>query len=675
MTLPIDRTAKTALDGNLVNGNTSDAPKLKASNDIVYNTIDELNTKVDTHSSAATLAHPDGSVITSKIADGAVTTPKIADGAITSPKIANGAVGPMQLQTGLSTTADTQAQFNKRGLDVTIAPYNAKGDGVADDTAAIRAAISAVPQHGKLFFPPGIYRITDTITNLVTVYKAFDWIGSSAGSFIYLDINDTTKNGIEIHKVDEINVSDITVIGKANSCKNAVMFDLLMRSSVRNLTVLAGAAQYGVSITNSYVNDINIKMPNSLITGTDQSDTISGKWAIAANGVYFSQITATRLKLLIEGVNGDGLVSDNVAAASLNVHVTGTIEGVKGHGLNLSYITNLTIQNLYEEANGTNITDGVYDIISNCTNIDVSNVNNHYGTIKYVSCSNINSRLLDQQNGVTGATNYDDSTASVITATELETNTNTTIEPMRDLRNKPIFLAYPMMDRFNASNQPIENLRYKNSNAYIGSGTVSTTDILNGTNSSFAVPQTNFNQPKVDIDLSSLLGRTVYATVIFKKQNPNNLPNPHYDFCFYLNNGATVRSKSVYFSALGSGWNRVTLALKISESLTNCSFQIVGYPQDTVNYLPIEIGYLAITLDAPSYSPYDYDGHVFRKGYSFNGKYKVQPQAGLTVPTTGDWIQGDQMPNTTPAASGSMGIVCTTSGTPGTWKTFGTISA
>lgn len=42
MVLPIDRTAKAALDANLVNGTISDAPAIKASDDVVYNTIDEL---------------------------------------------------------------------------------------------------------------------------------------------------------------------------------------------------------------------------------------------------------------------------------------------------------------------------------------------------------------------------------------------------------------------------------------------------------------------------------------------------------------------------------------------------------------------------------------------------------------------------------------------------------
>lgn len=45
--LPIDRTAKSTLDANLVNGILSDAPKIRASENVVYDTIDELNAKVD----------------------------------------------------------------------------------------------------------------------------------------------------------------------------------------------------------------------------------------------------------------------------------------------------------------------------------------------------------------------------------------------------------------------------------------------------------------------------------------------------------------------------------------------------------------------------------------------------------------------------------------------------
>lgn len=50
-------------------------------------------------------------------------------------------------------------------------------------------------------------------------------------------------------------------------------------------------------------------------------------------------------------------------------------------------------------------------------------------------------------------------------------------------------------------------------------------------------------------------------------------------------------------------------------------------------------------------------------------------QFGSAAPTTGAWKVGDTVYNTAPAAGGTMGWVCTTAGTPGTWKTFGSIAA
>jgi hypothetical protein len=45
------------------------------------------------------------------------------------------------------------------------------------------------------------------------------------------------------------------------------------------------------------------------------------------------------------------------------------------------------------------------------------------------------------------------------------------------------------------------------------------------------------------------------------------------------------------------------------------------------------------------------------------------------VPTVGSWIQGDRAYFTAPTASGFIGGVCVSTGTPGTWKTYGAISA
>ena len=48
---------------------------------------------------------------------------------------------------------------------------------------------------------------------------------------------------------------------------------------------------------------------------------------------------------------------------------------------------------------------------------------------------------------------------------------------------------------------------------------------------------------------------------------------------------------------------------------------------------------------------------------------------GTAAPASGTWARGDRVYSTTPSASGTEGWICTTAGTPGTWKTFGTIGA
>lgn len=46
---------------------------------------------------------------------------------------------------------------------------------------------------------------------------------------------------------------------------------------------------------------------------------------------------------------------------------------------------------------------------------------------------------------------------------------------------------------------------------------------------------------------------------------------------------------------------------------------------------------------------------------------------GSAAPTVGTWAVGDKVYNTAPAAGGKLGWVCTTAGSPGTWKAFGAI--
>jgi hypothetical protein len=64
-------------------------------------------------------------------------------------------------------------------------------------------------------------------------------------------------------------------------------------------------------------------------------------------------------------------------------------------------------------------------------------------------------------------------------------------------------------------------------------------------------------------------------------------------------------------------------------------------------------------------------GYVARKD---NNRIVVLDRVNA-APTVGVWAVGDRVEFTTPTAGGFLGAVCTALGTPGTWKTYGAITA
>jgi len=66
----------------------------------------------------------------------------------------------------------------------------------------------------------------------------------------------------------------------------------------------------------------------------------------------------------------------------------------------------------------------------------------------------------------------------------------------------------------------------------------------------------------------------------------------------------------------------------------------------------------------------------FPLGYWIGAGTTARQQTnGTAAPTAGEWARGDIVWNRNPSAGGFMGWTCITAGTPGTWKTFGAISA
>jgi len=62
---------------------------------------------------------------------------------------------------------DAAAFASEQTLVYNVKAYGALGDGVASDSAAIIAAIAAIPATGgTLYFPPGVYNITSGAISL-----------------------------------------------------------------------------------------------------------------------------------------------------------------------------------------------------------------------------------------------------------------------------------------------------------------------------------------------------------------------------------------------------------------------------------------------------------------------------------------------------------------------------
>jgi hypothetical protein len=113
----------------------------------------------------------DGTITTAKLNDLSVTTGKLADSSVTSAKITDGTIVNADVNASAGIVASklsfTQAGSGAtaRTIDsklkdvVSVKDFGAVGDGVADDTAAIQAAIDAV-DIGTVVFPKGAYKTT-----------------------------------------------------------------------------------------------------------------------------------------------------------------------------------------------------------------------------------------------------------------------------------------------------------------------------------------------------------------------------------------------------------------------------------------------------------------------------------------------------------------------------------
>ena len=157
--------------------------------------------------------------------------------AITS--ISSALVGFVQAGAG----AVTRTAQDKMRETVSVKDFGAVGDGVADDTVAIHAAInSVITKNGSVFFPAGRYRVTSGYTNSTNnsvslVGENLDYYASTAansdGSCVILDSTDPNSFFFHQSAGSNLNVSNMQF-----ACAQYVLdrkFFVQSASSVRHI--------------------------------------------------------------------------------------------------------------------------------------------------------------------------------------------------------------------------------------------------------------------------------------------------------------------------------------------------------------------------------------------------------------------------------------------------------
>lgn len=596
---------------------------------------------------------------------------------------------------------------DKGGAVYNVRGYGAVGNGTTDDTTAIRNAIAAVPDGGTLYIPTGKFRVTDTIT----INRAISIEGSGPGSVIWLDLNSTTKTGVVIGLLLPVQgVADSVaqnqsyrnfgIFGPTGSCKHGLAVFYSHRSRFENVHVKPGSSHNAVVIGGCLLTHFNFIVQNNATYYYGYPDN-TGVWGGAGIVVVdlrtFSSTpsnmptNACLFDCIVEGGSGGGLAFQPQDQGGGNNAITGTYEGFSvstgsvygtGYGLLIDGCLGFDLYDLHVEANvngsliknsgSFNVRDSGF--FSAGTQLEKLTIQSSYDftinriTVGYLTIEPTCSRYLVEN--VVGQKNpystprkqdsfvttfQDTSQNGVVASTGMQRFTAENLVANGDLSRWPLGFSYlgvqPILTRTSAATERRFNRYGVKVEGSVASGLF--------TRAMLAVPV---------LDTAQYVGQPVTIWADVKRVS-----------------GAEI-SLGIFEGTIG----RFRWFSHVASTETDWVRLVMTYYPITVNQPPVPESWV-IALGPLDNQAYEYFlgavGAVvgvaapmgaqtappsFQNGLQLLGK---RIEYGSAAPTSGEWQAGDIMFNLAPTAGGTVGWVCTTTGTPGTWKTFGAIAA
>ena len=539
---------------------------------------------------------------------------------------------------------------------VSVKDFGAVGDGVTDDASAIQAALDA---SATVFFPVGNYLIVSKIDlntgnvlngNGATItWDASDFANAIEGT----DVTDVEINGLKFVSSVAVTASEAYAI-KLTNVQQAKISDC--KTELVNLIIAAASTTTYADVVTDETNpsfncSADILVEHCIVDGPGNVSQAS------QGGIYMQYVQRFAIDNCIVKNAGHGI---EYIGGDSNPAVNGAVANERKckHGT----ISNCVVENV----NGGGIWGGMGDgiVVTGCTiktcddvGIDFEGSNN---------CTAVGNYVSDCANG--GLTNFFFCRGITFSGNSVTQSDN----------------SYPLYRCYNSSNSTDNKSVSLIGNTFVCTDTdVSTVDFANGPAETINITGNTF----INVVLSVYATNLKYVNII---GNSILLPTANSVALTGIRlNGVVAGTSNIKNNIVASDVTQPSGSAGIfvsGDDYNNANVHTIesnttrGFDVDikTDNYgtnagVTVYFNILNNNFGVPVYTRAE-SGTSTSVVNVANNTFNAQPFP-YAVPSTGRWDVGTKIYYVTPTAGGYIGSVCTTAGTPGTWKTFGAISA
>ncbi|MBP1994245.1 glycosyl hydrolase family 28-related protein [Paenibacillus eucommiae] len=543
---------------------------------------------------------------------------------------------------------DVEYQFSPsdpvRSLTVKLREYasvmdfGAAGDGVTDDTTAIQTAVNSAKY---VTVPPGTYRISSQIVlsqsgfSLVSQEGAKFVASAAMNSLIYSQ--DNSNIVIEGGQFDGngLSVSNIHFRTYAVSPLNLTVRNTKQRATASDPNLAFGCILFD--------NDDGKRSPyrhqNIVIEGNliEECGT-HGALAAYCDGVTFHRnVVDGAQNHGFEAVNCTDVLETSNRVSNCGISALGVGDGSRNY-----IIADNVIANCGGDGSITCEHNSVFGTVCDNTIVDAhgsSGINVSFGTPGSAPFDNLNN-ISVTNNTISGKNGF--SIVGILVYSSVGGTSKG--------RN------------MNVVNNKLEHVTVAVDYNYCDSSTISGNTLRSPVGS---------NSKLINIVACSgvlVSGNRTYDLVNDHAITVNDYATFVSDFCkitdnYVLSAGSSASKAVVYIQ--GTGMHEV------SGNMTQGSANYVKAPNAAFVLASNNFGPLSGTpLDGPNITG-SANANSTNDTLILNGK---RQSYGAAAPTSGTWSPGEIVWSTAPTAGGHAGWICTTAGSPGTWKTFGAVT-